>query len=132
MFLIFKFRPQYCQGLINGFFFKISSSDQILTWYGQHTFSGIVSNIFKHIDNPLFNFIIEFVQIDIFCFFLIIKFTIHVQCVSGEHACKFNIQSTFPDSQGNFFRPHIDLGSLFCLVETDGRYSCRTQRALNK
>ena len=67
------------------FDFQIGSAFQFFLTQFQYAFSRIATDTFQLVDNPSFDFITEFIQIDIFFLFLI-QFPINVNVISCQLA----------------------------------------------
>ena len=65
LFFSIKFFLQYFSNLFNGFTLKIGSALQLINSKFQDTATGITTDFLEFINNPGFNFIAEFIQINV-------------------------------------------------------------------
>ena len=79
----------------------------------ENTSRGIQSYFFKLIDDPFFNFIGEFCQLNIF----FNTFREYINFITRQMSGKSNIKSTFSNCLRNFFRFKNYFGSLFLIIE---------------
>ena len=81
---LLEFILQYSKNFIDRFFFEVSSFDQFRPGKTQYVFSRIATNRLQLVDYPAFNFIREFIQINIFI--VLSNFAVNIYFVTGQLA----------------------------------------------
>ena len=71
--------------MVYGVFFEIGLINNHVAWSIEHFACGAESHLLHGINNPLVDFVREFVEVDVILLLSVFCFAIHIDGVSGEH-----------------------------------------------
>lgn len=98
--LLFKLCSQYAEQLVNSLLLEVGSGDEHLTWSVEYLLSSVEANVLDGVDNPLVNFVIEFIEVDILLvLILVVELAEYVDGVFGKHRSEFDILTTTADGE---------------------------------
>ena len=89
--------------MVDILFLKVGLVNEDFARSLEYGFSGSESDLFKGIDDPAFDLVIELVDVDVFFCDLFFGIAVYVDLISGELGGEFYVGSTFADCERYFF-----------------------------
>ena len=117
--VIFKLSLEDLEDVVDGLNLKVGAAGDLLGADGKHLLGSVAADTDKGVDDPLFDFVGELLEIHILFIWSDFAVAVHVDVITRQLAGQLDVVAALADGEAHLIAVHIDVGEHVLIIEDD-------------